>query len=169
MKNLLSKNLFSLVLLAAVATSFSANAKDVLANITNVSPIYSQTVVSQQICDTVYNDQSQQVGAVNPGSVIGGIAGALLGSQGGGGNGRMALTALGAVTGAMSGDRIMQQQRNNQPQQICRWVQRPDQQISGYRVTYEYQQEVYQSVLPFDPSKGGTVATVPAQMSLSIR
>lgn len=169
MKNLFSKNLLSLVFLAAVTASFSASAKDVLANITNVAPVYSQHVVSQQICDVVYSDQSQQVGAVNPGTVIGGIAGALLGSQAGGGNGRMAFTALGAVTGAMSGDRIVQQQRSNQPQQVCRWVQRPEQQISGYRVTYEYQQEAYQSVLPYDPSKGGTVRTVPAQMSLNIR
>ena len=155
-------------LVVAAAASISANAKEVMATITNVSPVYSERVQNQQVCDLIYNDQPQQGGAVNPGSVIGGIAGALLGSQAGGGNGKLALTALGAVTGAMTGDRLVQQ-RSNQPQQVCRWVQRSTQEISSYRVTYQYQQETYQSILPYDPSRGGTVTTVPVQMSLSLR
>lgn len=164
------KNALSLVFFFAVAAAatFGANAAEVIATITNVSPVYSERVQNQQVCDMVYNDQAQQVGAVNPGSVIGGIAGALLGSQAGGGNGKVALAALGAVTGAISGDRIAQQQRSN-PQQVCRVVQRMEQQISGYRVTYQYQQETYQSFLSYDPSRGGAVTTVPAQMSLSLR
>ena len=164
------KKSLSLVFLfaVAVAATFGADAAEVIATITNVSPVYSERVLNQQVCDMVYNDQPQQVGAVNPGSVIGGIAGALLGSQAGGGNGKLALTALGAVTGALSGDRIVQQQRSN-PQQICRIVQRVEQQISGYRVTYQYQQETSQSILSYDPSRGGAVTTVPVQMSLSMR
>lgn len=163
------KKALSLVFFFAVAAAatFSANAAEVIATITNVSPVYSERVQNQQVCDMVY-DQPQQVGAVNPGSVIGGIAGALLGSQVGGGNGKVAMAALGAVTGAMSGDRIAQQQRSN-PQQNCRVVQRMEQQISGYRVTYQYQQETFQSIMPYDPSRGGAVTTVPAQMSLSLR
>lgn len=164
------KKALSLVLIFAVAAaaSMSANAKDVMATITNVSPIYSDRVQHQQVCDLVHNDQPQQVGAVNSGSVIGGIAGALLGSQAGGGNGKLALTALGAVTGAMTGDRLAQQQRS-QPQQLCRVVQRVEQHISSYRVSYQYQQETYLSILPYDPSRGGAVTTVPAQLSLSLR
>lgn len=163
------KKLISMVLIfvVAAAASIGASAREVVATITNVSPIYTDRVLHQQVCD-IYNDQPQQIGAVNPGSVIGGIAGALLGSQAGGGNGKLALTALGAVTGAMTGDRIVQQQRS-QPQQQCRAVQRVEQQISGYRVTYEYQQEVYQAIVPYDPSRGGVVTTVPAQMNLSLR
>ncbi|KFC72604.1 MULTISPECIES: glycine zipper 2TM domain-containing protein [Massilia] len=164
------KNVFSLAFLfvVAAAASFSAHAKDVLANITNVVPVYAERVQNQQVCDMVYNDQPQQVGAVNSGSVIGGIAGALLGSQAGGGNGKLALTALGAVTGAMTGDRLAQQ-RSAQPQQVCRWVQRSEQHISSYRVTYEYQGDTFVSNLPYDPSRGGAVKTVPVQMSLSLR
>jgi uncharacterized protein YcfJ len=152
----------------AAAASFGANAKEVIATITNVTPIYSERLLNQQICDTAYNDQPQLAGAVNSGSVIGGIAGALLGSQAGGGNGKLALTALGAVTGAMTGDRLVQQ-RSNQPQLSCRWVQRSTHEVSSYRVTYEYQQETYQSILPYDPSRGGAVNTVSVQMSLSMR
>jgi len=153
----------------AAAASFGVNATEVMATITNVTPIFSESVQNRQVCDAVYNEQSQQVGAVNSGSVIGSIAGALLGSQAGGGNGKLALTALGAVTGAMTGDRFAQQQRSNQPQQTCRWVQRAEQQISSYRVTYQYMQETYQSSLPYDPSRGGAVTTVPVQMSISMR
>lgn len=155
-------------LVVAAAASMTASAKEVMATITNVSPVYSERVQNQQVCEQVYNDQPQQVGAVNSGSVIGGIAGALLGSQAGGGNGKLALTALGAVTGAMTGDRLVQQ-RSSQPQQVCRWVQRSTQEVSSYRVTYQYQQETYQSILPYDPSRGGAVTTVPVQMSLSLR
>lgn len=165
----MKKSIFTVFIFAvAAAASLGASAKEVLANITNVAPIYTDRVLQQHVCDLVYVDQPQQIGAVNPGSVIGGIAGALLGSQGGGGNGKLALTALGAVTGAMTGDRIAQQQRN-QPQQQCRAVQRVEQQISSYRVTYEYQQETYQSIVPYDPSRGGAVTTIPVQMSLSLR
>lgn len=164
MKKVLS---LAFLFVVAAAASFGANAKDVLANITNVVPVYAERVQNQQVCDMVY-DQPQQVGAVNSGSVIGGIAGALLGSQAGGGNGKLALTALGAVTGAMTGDRLVQQ-RSAQPQQVCRWVQRAEQHISGYRVTYEYQGDTFVSNLPYDPSRGGAVKTVPVQMSLSMR
>jgi uncharacterized protein YcfJ len=68
----------------------------------------------------------------------------------------------------MTGDRLVQQ-RSGQPQQVCRWVQRSTQEVSSYRVTYQYQQETYQSILPYDPSRGGAVTTVPVQMSLSLR
>lgn len=160
------------VFVVAAAASFGVCAKDLIVNISSVNPIYSDRVQNQQVCDIVYDDQSQKSGAVNPGSVIGGIAGALLGSQAGGGNGRLALTALGAITGAMSGDRIVQQQqqqRGAQPQQVCRWVQRSEQYISSYRVTYEYEGDTYQSILPYDPSRGGAVKTVAVQMNLSVR
>jgi uncharacterized protein YcfJ len=164
------KKALSLAFLFAVAAaaSLGANAKEVMANLVNVMPVYSDRVQNYQVCETVQQDQPQEVAAVNPGSVIGGLAGALLGSQAGGGRGRLALTALGAVTGAMTGDRLAQQ-RNNQPQQVCRWEKRAQQQISSYRVTYEYQGELFSSVLPYDPSQGGAVTTVPVQMSLSMR
>jgi len=149
MKKSLSQVIFFAV---AAAASFGAYAKDVMANITNVTPVYSDRVQNQQVCDMVYNESQQKVGAVNAGSVIGSLAGALLGSQVGGGNGRLAMTALGAVTGAMSGDSIAQQQRNTQPQQVCRWVQRSEQYISSYSVTYEYQGDTFQSFQSYDPA-----------------
>lgn len=166
MKKILSSVYF---LVVAAAASMNVDAKDLMVNISSVTPIYSSRLQNQQVCDVTYGEQSQPAGAVNPGSVIGGIAGALLGSQVGGGNGRLAMTALGAITGAMSGDRVAQQQRPAQPQQSCHWVQRSEQYISSYRVTYEYDGEIFQSSMSYDPSRGGEVKVVPVKMSLSMQ
>lgn len=155
------------VIALALAATVNVNAKEVIATIVSVSPVYSDRVQQVQICDVAQGSQQQQLAPVNAGTVIGGIAGALLGSRVGDGNGRLAATALGAVTGAMSGDRLAQ--RNNQPLQACRWVQRVEQQVSGYRITYAYQGDQYEAFLPYDPSRGGSVSTVTAQMTLSMR
>jgi len=161
------KKALAFVLFAISAATLNANAKDVVATIVNVTPVYSDRIQQTQVCDVAQGGQYQQVSAVNSGSVIGGIAGALLGSRVGDGNGRLAATALGAVTGAITGDRLAQ--RDSQPHQVCRWVQRVEQQVSSYRVTYAYDGEQFVSMLPYDPSRGGSVSTVNVQMTLSMR
>lgn len=165
------KNAISFVIFAISAViSLGAQAKDVTANIINVSPVYSNLIQNQQVCETIQVVQPQQASSVNAGSVIGGIAGALLGGQVGGGNGRVAMSALGAVTGAITGDRLSQRDSQAiQSQQVCHWVQRVDPQISGYRVNYEYAGDTFESVMPYDPSRGGTVKSVTVQMSLTMR
>lgn len=160
------KKAIAIIALALVA-AVNVNAKEVTATIVSVSPVYADRAQQVQVCDVTQGIQPQQLAPVNAGTVIGGIAGALLGSRVGDGNGRLAATALGAVTGAMTGDRLAQ--RNSQPQQACRWVQRVEQQVSSYRVTYAYQGDQYEAFLPYDPSRGGSVSTVTAQMTLSMR
>lgn len=160
------KKAIAIIALALVA-AVNVSAKEVTATIVSVTPVYADRVQQVQICDVAQSVQPQQVSPMNAGTVIGGIAGALLGSRVGDGNGRLAATALGAVTGAMSGDRLTQ--RYSQPQQACRWVQRVEQQVSSYRVTYAYQGDQYEAFLPYDPSRGGSVSTVTAQMTLSMR
>lgn len=61
-------------------------------------------------------------GADYSGAVIGGLAGGLLGHTVGGGNGRNAATAVGAVTGALIGDRGWGNQGGVQTVQKCRTV-----------------------------------------------
>lgn len=162
----MKKAIASLFVAFVAAAAFNANAKDVTANIVNVTPVYSDRVQETQVCDVIQGGQQQQ-SAVNPGSIIGGIAGALLGGEVGNGNGRVAMSALGAVTGALAGDRVAQ--RSTQPQQVCRWVQRNEQQITGYRVVYAYEGETFESILPYDPSRGGSVSTVNVKTSLTMR
>lgn len=155
------KNFIRFAIVCVMAAAFNASAQDVIGNIIRVIPVHSERQVQHQVCDSV-REAPATSSAINPGSVIGGIAGALLGAQGGNGNGRVALAALGAVTGAMTGDRLAQNSAT--PQQACRWVQRSEQHIVSYRVTYEVKGEQYQLSMPFDPSEGGYVKTFPLRM-----
>lgn len=157
------KNVFTIAIafIIAIAASFDAQAKDVIGNIVRVTPIHGERMVKQQVCDVVRETASDS-SAINSGSIIGGIAGALLGSQGGSGNGRVALAALGAATGAMAGDRLAQ--NNGQAQRACRWVQKMEFPIVSYRVTYEVDGENYQLSMPWDPTEGGSVKTLPVRM-----
>jgi uncharacterized protein YcfJ len=161
------KKAFAIFLFVLTTAAFNASAAEVLATIVDVTPVFSDRYQQTRVCDVIQGRQPQQDSAVNSGSVIGGIAGALLGSRVGDGNGRLAATALGAVTGAMTGDRLAQ--RDSQPQQACRWVQQVNQQVSGYHVTYAYQGEHFYTSLPYDPSRGGAVSTIRAEMTLSLR
>lgn len=88
-------------------------------------------------------------------TVIGGIAGAVLGSQVGDGSGRYVGTAVGSMIGGMAGRSIYDsQQRNRQVQRgtvrVCdpvpvndRYGDYEDGRVSGYDVTYEYARRTY--------------------------
>lgn len=58
------------------------------------------------------------------GAIVGGLAGGLIGNQVGGGNGKVVATALGAMTGAVVGDRMSSQGSSHQMQTVqrCRTV-----------------------------------------------
>jgi hypothetical protein len=85
-------------------------------------------------------------------TVIGGIAGAVLGSKVGGGSGTYAATAIGSMVGGMAGRQVYEQSQRNRYQQrgnvrVCDPVpvnggystrQVNDGRVNGYDVTYEY-------------------------------
>lgn len=56
------------------------------------------------------------------GAIVGGLAGGILGNQVGGGNGRTIATAVGALTGAVVGDRMSSNAPSYQMVQRCRTV-----------------------------------------------
>jgi uncharacterized protein YcfJ len=91
------------------------------------------------------------------GVVIGGVAGALLGNQVGKGHGREAATAAGAVVGALAGDRIANQNRQEQyevvPREVtsCRTVNDVQARLTGYRVTYDYRGQQYTTLMRENP------------------
>lgn len=79
------------------------------------------------------------------GALLGGIAGGILGNQVGGGNGRTVATAIGAMTGAVVGDRMSAGGPAYQMQTVqrCRTV------VDHVRVPVEYEQvEVIQAPPP---------------------
>jgi uncharacterized protein YcfJ len=148
--------------LIAVAAAVSAHAETFVdtARVRDVQPQYESVAVPRQECasqvvNEVHRTDSRNYG----GAVIGGIAGALLGNQVGGGHGREAATAVGAVVGAMTGDNLANRDRYPQYVQVprevtsCRTVQDMQQHLTGYRVDYEYHGQVYTTFMPQDPGR----------------
>lgn len=96
------------------------------------------------------------------GAVIGGVAGALVGNQVGRGHGREAATALGAVVGAFTGDRLSngdrlangeRWDRGDEAREVkrCWTVNDVQSRITGYRVNYDYHGQHYATVLRDNP------------------
>ena len=142
------------------------------ARVQDVQPQYQVVQVPRQECTSQYvQDAPQVVGGERGygGAIIGGVAGGLLGNQVGKGHGREAATAAGAVIGAITGDRL---QNNNAPQQVvqapprevrqCRTVMDSQQQLAGYRVTYEYRGNEYVTVMREQPGR-----TLPVRVSVT--
>lgn len=148
--------------LIAVAAAAAAHAETFVDNarVRNVEPQYESVAVPRQECASQVVNEVQRTGTRDyGGAVIGGIAGALLGSQVGGGHGRQAATAVGAVVGAMTGDNLANRDRYPQyvevPREVtsCRTVQDVQQRLTGYRVDYEYRGQLYTTVMPQDPGR----------------
>jgi uncharacterized protein YcfJ len=147
----------TLIATAAVA----ANAQSFVdhARVRNVEPQYESVSVPRQECNTQRVNEVRRVGTEPNygGAVVGGVAGALLGHQVGGGHGKEAATAVGAVVGAFTGDRLANGDRTEQyvevPRDVtsCRTVADVQTRIAGYRVNYDYRGQHYSTVLPRDP------------------
>lgn len=130
------------------------------ARVRSADPVYESVTVPRQQCSTQVVNQVQQVGGGRDysGALIGGVAGAVLGNQVGGGHGREAATALGAVVGAFTGDNLANQGRGG-PQYVetprevrsCQTVNEVQNRITGWRVNYEYRGMSYSTVMPQQP------------------
>lgn len=91
-----------------------------------ISALATQYRVVDQPRQECWNEQvaTQVRGSDYGPALIGGVAGGLLGSTVGGGSGRNAATAIGAITGALSGDRLYSGQQGVAYQNVqrCRTV-----------------------------------------------
>jgi len=87
-------------------------------------------------------------------TVIGGVAGAVVGSRFGGGSGQLLGTAVGTVAGGLAGQSVYDA---NHPQsrdgyvQVCDPVAEEREQVDGYDVTYEYGGRTYHTRSDFNP------------------
>jgi len=89
-------------------------------------------------------------------SIIGAIAGGLIGSTVGKGNGKVAAAAVGAATGAVVGSRWNNGDRySSPPQQVerCRTTDHVRQVADGYDVRYRFEGREFQTHLPYNPGK----------------
>jgi uncharacterized protein YcfJ len=129
------------------------------ARVRSVEPQYETVNVPHEECSRHWVNERRRVGQEHNhgGAVIGGVAGALLGNQVGKGHGREAATALGAVVGAMTGDRLANRDRweryEDVPREVttCRTVSEVQSRIVGYQVTYEYRGQQFTTLMRDNP------------------
>jgi uncharacterized protein YcfJ len=151
-----AKLLISLLGLAALPLAQAADFDD-FGRVVRVQPRTEQVRVPRQECRTQYVQVQAEQQRGSGGTVLGGIAGALLGSQVGGGNGKVAAAAAGAIAGAMVGDHVENDGREQSPgvqeQAVrqCRNVEAIETRNAGYEVTYEYRGHQYTEVMNRDP------------------
>jgi uncharacterized protein YcfJ len=151
----------SLIISAVLATCAAAAHADTFvdqARVRGVQPQYETTVVPRQECSRQWVNETRRTGSRDyGGAVIGGIAGAVIGNQVGGGHGREAATAIGAVIGAMTGDNMANRGRGEAYEQVprqvttCRTVEQTEQRLTGYRVDYEYRGQMYSTFMQEQP------------------
>ena len=147
---------FSLLASAVVgvhAESYVDNAR-----VSSADPQYERVSVPRQECSSRWVTETRRTGGREyGGAVLGGVAGALLGSQIGNGHGREAATALGAVVGAFTGDKLANRERREPYEQAqrevttCRSVSDVQTRVVGYQVNYEYRGQHFTTVMRENP------------------
>ena len=165
--------IFSLVtLLAAGAQAQTFNDT---ARVRTVNPQYQNVSVPRNECTNQWVTEQQPVASSRNygGLALGGITGAVLGNQVGGGRGRQAATAVGAVVGALAGEHLANQNGfgggyqqaaplQQREVQSCRTVNDTQSRLTGYQVEYEYRGQVYSTVTRENPGR-----TLPVRVSVA--
>ena len=136
------------------------------ARVRTVNPQYENVSVPRNECTNQWVTEPQPVASSRNygGLAIGGVAGAVLGHQIGGGRGRDAATAVGAIVGALAGEQLANQNSwgGGYPQaaplqqrqvQSCRTVNDVQPRLTGYKVEYEYRGQVYNTVTRENPGR----------------
>ncbi len=163
------KHIALAALLATTAVAAQAHTYFDNARVSNVEPRYENVRVPRQECTNQWLNEPRDPretrrdggrnGREYGGAVLGGVAGAVLGHQVGSGHGRDAATAIGAVLGAFTGDRLANRDRWDQPEQAarevttCRNVEDVQSRINGYQVTYEYRGQQFTTLMNENPGQ----------------
>lgn len=149
---MLSKKLNQALLVSLVFAGTSAAAiaghdrYEDRARVISVTPQVERVNTPVQECRTEYVRESYYENSrpSNGGAIVGTIAGGLIGSRFGGGNGRLITTAVGAGLGAVIGDRHDnrysqgRERVETRPVERCETVDRWETVNRGYLVDYEY-------------------------------
>ena len=176
------KNIFVAATLAAsfVGPVFADTFYD-SAPVLAVRPVTERTPVNREECWSEhrrgYEERTvtrQDNGApIGPATVLGAIAGGVLGHQVGSGRGNDAATVGGAVVGGIVGNQIDREQGNVVPPsqtveverrpvkrevERCRTVQEVREVAVGYDVHYRYGNREFTTRLPYDPGRRVKVA-----------
>ena len=145
----------------ALATYSLVNKGPEYADVTDVQPIKQQVKTPREVCKDVtvtrqapVKDQHQIAG-----TVLGAVAGGLLGNQVGGGTGKKIATVAGAVGGGYAGNKVQEGMQNRDTysttQTRCSTVNDVSEKVVGYNVKYAIGDKVGQVKMDHEP--GSTI------------
>lgn len=129
--------------IAAVANMDVFSAAPQYAQVLTATPIKATIKTPRQECRNVTVTHRAPVQDENriAGSVLGAVAGGVIGHQFGAGRGRDVATLVGALGGGYAGNQVQGNLQNNDTttstQQRCKTVYDRSQKIQGYDVTYQ--------------------------------
>ena len=149
----------------SMAASAGYDAYEDRGRVISATPQVERVNVPVQECRTEYVRESyyENNQRSSGGGIIGAIAGGVIGSRFGGGNGRLIATAFGAGLGAVIGDRHsnsnnkLRQRIETRPVERCVSVDRWETADRGYLVDYEYNGRRYTTKTLDRPGKFITV------------
>lgn len=141
----------------ALATYSVVNKGPEYAEVLAVEPVKEQIKTPREVCKDVtvtrqapVKDQHQVVG-----TVLGAVAGGLLGNQVGGGNGKKLATVAGAVGGGYAGNKVQEGMQNRDTytttQTRCNTVNDISDKVVGYNVKYKLNEKIGQVRMDRDP------------------
>jgi uncharacterized protein YcfJ len=147
-----------LLLLAALAASFSSMAQDV-GRVISSTPVLEQVGVPHNVCSVEQVAVQQRKSGA--GAIMGAIAGGAMGNAIGQGGGRTVATMVGLMGGAILGDHIEGAPATQyQNVQRCTTQITYENRIVAYNVVYDYAGRRYQVQMANDPGR-----TIPLNIS----
>lgn len=150
----MNKPLTSLTLGALAVAATQAGAFE-LGRVISTTPVIQQVAVPQQVC----NNTEAVVSRSGAGAAIGAIAGGALGASARG-SARLPATVIGALGGAVIGDRL--EGNRTQTVQNCVTQNVVENRAVAYNVVYEYAGRQYSATLREDPGTTMPVEVSPA-------
>lgn len=125
-------------------------AQQEVARVISSTPVMTQVAVPRQVCSNQQVTTPGQKSGV--GGIMGAIAGGAIGSNLGGGDGRLIASAVGLIGGAMLGDKLEGAGASQtQNVQSCTTQSFYETRTTAYNVVYEFGGKQYTVQMPQDP------------------
>ncbi|MDI1258517.1 glycine zipper 2TM domain-containing protein [Aquabacterium sp.] len=140
----------------------SSTSSTVQAKVISATPVVAQVAVPRQICrDELYQEPARSSGA---GALLGAIAGGVVGNALGKGGGNALATGVGVIGGAVLGNHIESDGRQDMTRSVRRCEQQAsyENQVVAYDVVYEYAGQRYSTQMDEEPGR-----TIPLQVTVN--
>lgn len=128
------------LMITALTTTAIADTYTDTATITNVDKIYTKQKVSEPYEECFYETVPSRSSSGTTDQLLGGLIGGAIGNQFGGGDGKKALTVIGALLGASAAGENTYQDRYQSKRKVCETRYRSSYSniFSHYEVSYRY-------------------------------